>query len=82
MSIDIVTNDAVALTDSDLDEMASMGGAFDIGAVSKAKEDWVLATVARHRGQAARVQLLYARAHRRDTLRAHRDDERAPSLQA
>jgi hypothetical protein len=51
MSIDIVTNDAVALTDSDLDEMASMGGAFDIGAVSKAKEDWVLATVARIEGR-------------------------------
>jgi hypothetical protein len=51
MSIDIVTNDAVALTDSDLDEMASMGGAFDIGAVSKAKEDWVLATVARIEGK-------------------------------
>jgi hypothetical protein len=51
MSIDIVTNDAVALTDSDLDEMASMGGAFDIGAVSKAKEDWVLATVARIDGK-------------------------------
>ena len=30
-----------------LDEMGSMGGAFDIGAISKAKEDWVLATTAR-----------------------------------
>ena len=47
----IVTNDAVALTDADLDEMASMGGAFDIGAVSKAKEDWVLATAARIEGK-------------------------------
>ncbi|MEI7618131.1 MAG: hypothetical protein WCK14_05870 [Actinomycetota bacterium] len=27
--------------------MASMGGAFDIGSVSKAKEDWVLSTAAR-----------------------------------
>ncbi len=82
MSIDIVTNDAVALTDSDLDEMASMGGAFDIGAVSKAKEDWVLATVAAHRGQAARIQLLDARAHRRNTLRAHRHDECASPFPA
>ena len=28
-----------------------MGGAFDIGAVSKAKEDWVLATTARIEGK-------------------------------
>ncbi len=47
MSIEVVTNDALALTDSDLDEMASIGGAFDIGALSKAREDWVLATTAR-----------------------------------
>jgi hypothetical protein len=51
MTLEVVTNDAVALTDTDLDEMASMGGAFDIGAVSKAKEDWVLATVARIDGK-------------------------------
>ena len=36
-----------ALTDADLDEMGSIEGAFDIGALSKAKEDWVLATTAR-----------------------------------
>jgi hypothetical protein len=47
MSLEVVTNDALALNDSDLDEMASMGGAFDIGALSKAKEDWVLVTTAR-----------------------------------
>jgi len=43
----VVTRDASALTDADLDEFASMGGAFDIGAVSKAKDQWVLATTAR-----------------------------------
>ncbi|MDO8391885.1 MAG: hypothetical protein Q7V57_15525 [Actinomycetota bacterium] len=37
----------MALNDADLDEMASMGGAFDIGALSKAKETWVLSTTAR-----------------------------------
>ena len=47
MAIDVLTNDCSALTDSDLDEMASMGGAFDIGLLSKAKEGWVLSTTAR-----------------------------------
>lgn len=47
MPLVVRTNDAVSLTDTDLDELASIGGAFDIGAISKAKEDWVLATTAR-----------------------------------
>ena len=42
----VETRDASALTDADLDELAAMGGAFDIGAVSKAKESWVLHTSA------------------------------------
>jgi len=51
MPLEVVTNDAVALTDADLDEMGSIEGAFDIGALSKAKEDWVLATTARIEGK-------------------------------
>lgn len=47
MAFQVNTRDCAALTDGDLDEMASMGGAFDIGALSKAKEDWVLSTTAR-----------------------------------
>ena len=47
MAFQVTTRDCAALTDGDLDEMASMGGAFDIGALSKAKEDWVLSTTAR-----------------------------------
>jgi hypothetical protein len=47
MPLEVATNDAVALTDADLDEMGSIEGAFDIGALSKAKEDWVLVTTAR-----------------------------------
>jgi hypothetical protein len=47
MPLVVRTNDAVSLTDTDLDEMASIGGAFEIGTISKAKEDWVLATTAR-----------------------------------
>jgi hypothetical protein len=47
MALQVATNDASALTDTDLDELASLEGAFDIGALSKAKEEWVLATTAR-----------------------------------
>jgi hypothetical protein len=47
MAIQVDTRDCAALGDADLDEMASIGGAFDIGSVSKAKEDWVLSTTAR-----------------------------------
>jgi hypothetical protein len=51
MAVEVVTNDANSLTDADLDEMGSMEGAFDIGAISKAKEDWVLVTCARIDGK-------------------------------
>ena len=44
MAIQVETKDSMALTDADLDEMASMGGAFGIGVLSKSKEDWVLST--------------------------------------
>jgi hypothetical protein len=51
MALQVVTHDASSLTDSDLDEMASIEGSFGIGALSKAKEDWVLATSARIDGR-------------------------------
>jgi hypothetical protein len=51
MAFEVETRDCVALTDADLDEMASMGGSFDIGTLSKAKEDWVLVTTARDAGK-------------------------------
>ena len=51
MPIQVETRDASSLNDADLDEMASMGGAFDIGALSKAKESWVLSTTARENGK-------------------------------
>ncbi|MEI6496488.1 MAG: hypothetical protein WCO88_07430 [Actinomycetota bacterium] len=47
MAIQVETRDCAALTDADLDDMASMGGSFDIGVLSKAKEDWVLCTTAK-----------------------------------
>lgn len=51
MAIQVETRDCAALTDTDLDELASMGGAFDIGVLSKAKEDWVLCTLAQIDGK-------------------------------
>jgi hypothetical protein len=51
MAVQVHTNDSAALTDADLDELASMGGAFGIGELSKAKEDWVLITMARLDGK-------------------------------
>jgi hypothetical protein len=46
MSVEVVTRDSSSLTDAELDDLAAMGGAFGIGALSKAKEDWVLFTIA------------------------------------
>ncbi|PIE34006.1 MAG: hypothetical protein CSA55_01715 [Ilumatobacter coccineus] len=51
MSIEVVTNDATALTDADLAEMASIEGAFDLDTISTCREEWVLATVARVDGE-------------------------------
>ena len=47
MSLVVKTKDASALMDTDLDELAAMGGSFGIGDISKAKEDWVLFASAR-----------------------------------
>jgi predicted GNAT family N-acyltransferase len=55
MTIEVETKDCTALTDSDLAELADMGAGTDIdfgvGHLSKAKEDWVLSTVARIDGK-------------------------------
>jgi hypothetical protein len=47
MALEVSTNDASALTDTDLDELASMEEAFNARLLSKAQEDWVLITTAR-----------------------------------
>lgn len=47
MALEVVTNDASALDDTDLDDLASMEEAFSAGELSKAREDWVLITTAR-----------------------------------
>src|SRR4029078_6144735 len=47
----VLKKDSAALSESELDELAAMEGEFGIGELSKAKEDWVLATVARIDGK-------------------------------
>jgi len=47
MAFEVVTNDASALSDDDIAEMAAMGGSFGVDEVSAAAENWVLATTAR-----------------------------------
>jgi hypothetical protein len=51
LTLEVDTKDSSALTDADLDDMASMETSFDIGVLSKAKEDWVLCTTARDSGK-------------------------------
>jgi len=46
MSVVVDTRDCASLTDTELDDLAAMGGSFGIGAISKAKGDWVLFTSA------------------------------------
>lgn len=47
MAFEVETKDCVALTDDELEEMATMGGAFDLATLTAAKDDWVLVTTAR-----------------------------------
>jgi hypothetical protein len=46
MSVEVETRDASSLTEAQLEDLAAMGGAFNLGQIMKAKEDWVLFTVA------------------------------------
>jgi hypothetical protein len=46
MSVEVETRDASSLTEAQLEDLAAMGGAFNLGQITKAKEDWVLFTVA------------------------------------
>jgi len=47
MALDVVTNDASALGEEELEELAAMEETFDIEALVQAQEDWVLITTAR-----------------------------------
>lgn len=51
MAIDVETKDCSALTDEELEEMVSMGGAFGSEQLFQARADWVLCTLARDGGK-------------------------------
>jgi len=55
IAIEVATKDCTALTDSELAEMADLSNgsraAFEIGFLSKQREDWVLVTHAREEGK-------------------------------
>ncbi len=46
MTLVVTTQDSSALSESQIEDMVSIGGAFGEGAFLKAKEDWVLCTIA------------------------------------
>ncbi|MFM8857371.1 MAG: hypothetical protein ACKOI2_09240 [Actinomycetota bacterium] len=47
MAVDVETKDCSALTEEELEEMAAMGGSFELDRLNQAREDWVLCTLAR-----------------------------------
>ena len=51
MALEVVTNDASAIGDAELEEMAALDGAFDMSSLVRAREDWVLCTTARDGAQ-------------------------------
>lgn len=51
MALEVDTRDSSAMTETDLEEMASMGGAFGMELLAKAQTDWVLNTTARLDGK-------------------------------
>lgn len=51
MALEVATQDSSALTESQLEEMRDIGGAFTAAAFEAAKADWVLCTLARMDGK-------------------------------
>ncbi len=51
MAVDVETKDCSAITEDELEQMAAMGGSFDVDRLLRAKEDWVLCTLARESGK-------------------------------
>ena len=51
MSLEVVTQDCSALSEAQLEEMLSIEGAFTADLFARAKEDWVLCTLARIDGK-------------------------------
>ena len=46
MSLEVTTQDCAALTEAQIEDMVGLAGAFSEGSFLKAKEDWVLCTLA------------------------------------
>ncbi|MEY4366426.1 MAG: hypothetical protein RLZZ305_1770 [Actinomycetota bacterium] len=51
MSLEVTTQDCSALTEAQLEEMLTIGGSFGADLFARAKEDWVLCTLARVDGK-------------------------------
>ena len=72
MVIDVETKDCTALSDAELAEMADIcadgPAGFDIGLLSKQREEWVLITQGREDGKLRRLLVLHPRADRRHAL--------------
>lgn len=51
MSVEVETRDCAALSEAELEEMATMGGSFDLARLTAAKDDWVLCTTATESGK-------------------------------
>jgi hypothetical protein len=51
MSVEVETRDCAALSEVELEDMAAMGGSFDLARLNAAKEDWVLCTTATESGK-------------------------------
>ncbi|MFK8024453.1 MAG: hypothetical protein AB8G26_10880 [Ilumatobacter sp.] len=47
MALEVVTNDASALSEEELEELAGMEETFDLATLTQAQEDWVLITTGR-----------------------------------
>jgi hypothetical protein len=50
MALEVITNDASAVSEAELEEMGALGGAFSLPFLETCKEEWVLATTAREGG--------------------------------
>lgn len=51
MSVEVETRDCAALSEAEIEDMAAMGGAFDLARLNTAKEEWVLCTTATESGK-------------------------------
>jgi hypothetical protein len=51
MSVEVETRDCAALSEVELEDMAAMGGSFDLARLNAAQEDWVLCTTATESGK-------------------------------